>query len=63
MIAGVGAGHWATLEDALAIIHEVEVVAPDPALGPVYERTTRRMEALYPVLQPCFAQMAKEQVS
>ncbi len=51
LMAGVGVGHWATLDDACrASITVAERIAPDPAWIKVYKDGYQRWQKLYPAL-------------
>ena len=59
MIAGVGAGVFASFEDACQrMVTFGEELAPIAANAPRYEETYQIYRALYPSLQPHFARMA-----
>lgn len=55
LCAGVGAGAWATLDDACAAtIHITGHTSPDPAQVEVYQRQYALYRGLYPALAPTF---------
>jgi len=59
MIAGIGAGVFASFEDACQrMVTFGEELAPIAANAPLYEETYQVYRALYPSLQPHFARMA-----
>lgn len=55
LLAGVGAGRWATVaESCAATIRPVEQTAPHAAHVPVYEQAYAHYRTLYPALRPLF---------
>jgi xylulokinase len=60
LLAGVGAGHWATVaESCAATVQAVERTAPIAANVPVYARAYGHYRALYPALKPIFHAMGE----
>jgi xylulokinase len=59
LLAGVGAGHWATVaESCAATIRPVERTAPLAAHVPAYEQAYAHYRTLYPALKPLFHALA-----
>jgi len=59
LLAGVGAGVYASVEDACERTVKVsDTIASDPAMGAVYEPYYRLFTQLYPVLADQFAELA-----
>jgi xylulokinase len=59
LLAGVGAKHWATVEEACAAaVHVAERVRPDPAARQVLSKQYELYRQLYVALKPLFAQMS-----
>ncbi len=55
LLAGVGAGQWASVaESCTATVRPVERTAPNAVNVPVYERAYAQYRALYPALKPVF---------
>jgi xylulokinase len=55
LLAGVGAGHWASVsESCAATVRPVERTAPVNANVPVYEQAYAQYRSLYPALKPLF---------
>ena len=61
MAAGVGTGHWATLEDAAGQVRETQGFDPDPERAAVYERVFQGHRRLYGHLGDAFADVAAAQ--
>jgi xylulokinase len=58
LLAGVGAGHWTSLEEAVSTIRLREVVAPSPDAVRIYDRLHPIHEALYEALRPSTERLA-----
>ena len=59
LIAGVGIGIWATLEDALSVIRETDRVVPNRDAARVYDRLHNAHARLAPALAPLHAALAE----
>ncbi len=60
LLAGVGAGQWASVaESCAATVRPVERTAPITANVPIYERAYGHYRALYPALKPLFHAVAE----
>lgn len=60
LLAGVGAGRWATVaESCAATVRPVERTTPVVAHVPIYERAYAHYRALYPALKPVFHAVAE----
>jgi xylulokinase len=61
LLAGVGAGRWATVaESCAATVRPVERTAPIAANVPIYERAYGHYRALYPALKSLFHAVGTE---
>jgi xylulokinase len=58
LVAGVGAGVWKGLAEAVGILRVETETLPDPATRAVYEDAYGVYNALYPALKPVFDQAA-----
>ena len=55
MLAMVGCGEYATVEDCTEkLVHVRETVEPDPVLAARYEERYQQFKAIYPVMKPLF---------
>ena len=60
MLAMVGAGEYASFEEAVsAIVKSHTVALPEPALQQAYEEKYRKFKKLYPALKSAFADLAQ----
>ena len=60
MLAMVGAGEYASVEEAVsAIVKSHTVALPEPALQQAYEEKYRKFKKLYPALKSAFADLAQ----
>ena len=59
LLAGVGAGIWSSLEQALGAIRETGRTRPDPAAARVYDRLYPVHAGLHHVLEPLHASLAE----
>ncbi len=61
LLAGVGAGRWASVaESCTATVRPVERTAPVAANVPVYEQAYAHYRSLYPALKPLFHAIGEE---
>jgi xylulokinase len=61
LLAGVGVGHWPTVEAACAAtIHETEVLNPNPATAKLYHHPRALHANLYPQLKSTFDAIAAQ---
>ncbi len=58
LLAGVGAGRWRSLDDAVKVVAETAHVQPDPARAGLYDAMHPIYKTLYPALQATFSQLA-----
>jgi xylulokinase len=58
MAAGVGAGHWGSLEDAASQVRETQAFSPDPERAAVYEEVFQGHRRLYGHLGAAFEDAA-----
>jgi xylulokinase len=61
MVAGVGAGHWPSLEDAAGNVREARRFQPDPGRAARYERIFQAHRGLYGHLREAHADVAVAQ--
>ncbi len=55
MLASVGTGRYASVEEAAArIVKVIETVEPDPAIAARYEEKYQQFKQIYPALKPVF---------
>ena len=60
ILAAVGCGEYATVEEAAAqLVQPGEVISPEPELVAAYENRYQLFRQLYPSLAPAFAKMAE----
>ena len=60
ILAAVGCGEYATVEEAAArLVQPSEVISPEPELVAAYENRYQLFRKLYPALAPAFAKMAE----
>ena len=59
LLAGVGAGVWSSLEQALGAVREVGRTQPDPAAARAYDRLYPVHAGLHRVLEPLHAALAE----
>lgn len=60
ILAAVGCGEYATVEEAAArLVQPSEVISPEPELVAAYENRYQLFRQLYPALAPAFAKMAE----
>ena len=60
ILAAVGCGEYATVEEAAArLVQPGEVISPEPELVAAYENRYQLFRKLYPALAPAFAKMAE----
>lgn len=60
ILAAVGCGEYATVEEAAAQLVQLgEVISPEPELVAAYEKRYQLFRQLYPALAPAFAKMAE----
>ena len=60
ILAAVGCGEYATVEEAAArLVQPGEVISPEPELVAAYENRYQLFRKLYPALAPVFAKMAE----
>jgi xylulokinase len=55
LVAGIGAGAWRDLDEAIAVIHETGRVHPDPVHAPRYERAVRVHRSAFLALEASLA--------
>ncbi|MBU9166268.1 xylulokinase [Burkholderia gladioli] len=60
LAAGVGAGWWASLDEAAGALAVTSRVAPDSRLGALYDARFDTLRTLYDTLRPVFQQIAAE---
>ena len=58
LLAGIGAGHWANLDEAVAIAKETDRVEPDLRRAGLYDRLHPIHKSLYQTLCGTFAELA-----
>ncbi|MDQ0471342.1 xylulokinase [Labrys wisconsinensis] len=58
LLAGVGAGHWPSLDAAVGVVHETGRVDPDPGRARVYDAIHPIHKSLYATLRATFAELA-----
>jgi len=61
MAAGVGTGHWASLEEAAGQVREAQAFSPDPERAAVYEQVFQGHRRLYGHLSAAFEDVALAQ--
>lgn len=60
ILAAVGCGEYATVEEAAArLVQPSEVISPEPEVAARYEKRYQLFRQLYPALAPAFAKMAE----
>ena len=59
MVAGVGAGVWANLGEAVKVIKAETETHPDPANQPAYNKTYQVYDMLYHALKPVYDKSAE----
>jgi xylulokinase len=57
-LAGVGTGHWPSIDAVADIVHVTGTTAPDPALADVYAGLHGVHRTLYGALRPAFGRLA-----
>ncbi|MGY2130549.1 xylulokinase [Blastococcus sp. SYSU DS0617] len=57
-LAGVGTGHWPSIESVADVVHVTGTTAPDPAVADVYADLHDVHRTLYEALRPAFASLA-----
>ena len=60
LAAGVGAGWWSTLDEAVGTLRVTARVAPDTSVAPLYDARFDTFRNLYDTLRPVFQQIAAE---
>jgi xylulokinase len=60
LAAGVGAGWWSTLDEAVGSLRVTDRVCPDTTLAPLYDARFDTFRSLYDTLRPVFQQIAAE---
>ncbi|CAM5774142.1 xylulokinase [Labrys miyagiensis] len=58
LLAGVGAGRWRSLDDAVQVVSETDHVEPNSARASLYEAMHPIYKTLYPALQATFGRLA-----
>jgi xylulokinase len=58
LLAGIGTGNWASLEEATAAVQETSRIAPDVSLAGTYDALHGFHRQLFTALEPTFADMA-----
>lgn len=58
LLAGIGAGRWNSLDEAVTVVEETALVAPDAARARLYDRIHPIHRSLYSTLQATFAELA-----
>ncbi len=59
LLAGVGAGHWSSLEDAVSVIRLREVVTPSPQAMKIYDRLHPIHAGLYEAVRASTERLAE----
>ncbi|MBQ3705810.1 MAG: xylulokinase [Clostridia bacterium] len=54
LIAGLGAGWYASPEEAVSVLKTERQIMPDPETRPAYDRAFLRYSEIYPALKPVF---------
>jgi xylulokinase len=60
LAAGVGAGWWTTLDEAVSTLRVTERISPDARLGPLYDARFETFRTLYDTLRPVYERIAAE---
>jgi len=59
LLAGVGTGRWASMDEAAALVHETTGITPDRAVARLYDRLFVVHRQLFEALEPSFTALAE----
>ncbi|MDQ0392117.1 xylulokinase [Labrys monachus] len=58
LLAGIGAGRWASLDEAVGVVAQTRQIEPDPARADLYDAMHPVYKTLYPAMEATFGKIA-----